>query len=212
MINFAGEFETHITVRAGDPARLDSLGVWAEARRLKFHLIVLDRGLVPSQPMVTRRGRSDLCGELAEAADLTTRLAADGYVVSRVKIEAAPENEGVPVTEADAARQPGRYFEHHVKLLLDPDDDLGEVTSLVVRHTARLSRNARRVRADGKAERFVTQRCHAVGRTTACRRLDALLADLAADGYAILSTEQEYVIHDTAPGVDAGWLDHGGAT
>jgi len=212
VTGFAGEFETHLTVWAEGPARLDDLRAWAEARGLKFHLIVLDRGLTPAQPMVTRRGRGNLNGELAAAADLTSRLAADGYTVSRLKIEAAPDNEGVPATDADAASQPGRYFEHHVKLLLDPNADLGAVTALAVRHAARLSRNARRVRADGRAERFVTQRCHAVGRVTARGRLDALLTDLAVGGYAILSAEQEYVIHDTAPGVDAGWLDHGGAT
>jgi hypothetical protein len=68
------------------------------------------------------------------------------------------------------------------------------------------------VRDDGRAERFVTQRCHAAGRATARGRLAALLGALAAGGYAVLSVEEEYVVHDTAPGVDAGWLDAGGAT
>jgi hypothetical protein len=207
VADFAGEFETHLTVRADDLARLDALRAWADARGLKFHHIILDRGLTPSQPMVTRRGRGDLAGELAAAAELAAGLAADGYAVARVKVEAAPGNAGVPATDADAARHPGRYFEHHVKLLLDPDADTGPLTAIAAAHAARLSRNARRVRADGRGERFVTQRCHAAGRVTARGRLDTLVAALAAGGYAILSAEQEYVVHDTAPGVDAGWLD-----
>lgn len=63
------------------------------------------------------------------------------------------------------------------------------------------------MRADGRAEQFVTQRCHAAGRATARAQLAALLGALAAGGYAVLSVEEEYVVHDTAPGVDAGWLD-----
>lgn len=212
MADFAGEFETHVTVRADGPARLDALRTWADARGLTFHHIVLDRGLTPSQPMVTRRGRGDLAGELGHAADLASWLAADGYAVTRVKVEAAPDAVGVPAADADAARHLGRYFEHHVKLLLGPDADPGPLTAVSDGHAARLSRNARRVRADGRAERFVTQRCHAAGRATARTRLDALLAALAAGGYAVLSVEEEYVVHDTAPGVDAGWLEPGGAT
>jgi len=211
VADFAGEFETHVTVRADDPARLDALRAWADARGLTFHHIVLDRGLTPSQPMVTRRGRGDLAGELAAAAGLADLLAAGGFAVCRVKVEAAPDAGGVPATDADAARHPGRYFEHHVKLLLDPDADPGPLTATAEGHAARMSRNARRVRADGRAERFVTQRCHAAGRATARARLDALLAALAAGGYAVLSIEEEYVVHDTTPGVDAGWLDPGGA-
>lgn len=210
MADFAGEFETHVTVRADDPARLDALRAWADARGVTFHHIVLDRGLSPSQPMVTRRGRGDLPGQLAAAADLIAGLTADGFSVCRVKVEAAPGNAGVPATEADAARQPGRYFEHHLKLLLDPAADLGPLTALAAGHAARLSRNVRRVRSDGLVERFVTQRCHAAGRATARGRLDSLLADLVACGHAVVSVEEEYVVHDTAPGVDAGWLEPGG--
>jgi hypothetical protein len=209
---FAGEFETHVTVRADDPARLVALRAWADARGLTFHHIVLDRGLTPSQPMVTRRGRGDLAGELAAAAGLAAGLMADGYAVTRVKVEAATDNADVPATDADAARHPDMYFEHHVKLLLDPDADPGPVAAVAAGHAARLSRNARRVRSDGRAERFVTQRCYNAGRATARGRLDALLADLVAAGYAVLSAEEEYVVHDTTPGVDAGWLDPGGAT
>lgn len=55
MTGFAGELETHVTVRADDPGRVDTLRAWAEARGLAFHHIVVDRGVTPSQPMVSRR-------------------------------------------------------------------------------------------------------------------------------------------------------------
>lgn len=210
-MQFAGEFETHVTVRAERPECVDALRAFAVRHRLTFHHIVLDRGLNPSQPMVGRRGRGTLAGELAAASELSRLLSDAGFAVTRVKIEAAPWNRDVPQSDAEAAgRHVGRYFEHHVKLALDPATDLPALTGLARRHAAHLSRNARRVRDDGKQERFVTQRCYAVGRPSARGRLEALRAALAAGGYAILSVEEEFVVYDSAPAVDAGWIDAGG--
>jgi hypothetical protein len=210
VADFAGEFETHITVRADTPNRLDALQDWADEHGLKFHYIVLDRGLTPMQPMVTRKGQGDLNGEMAAAGKLSARLVAKGFDVTRMKVEAAPGNIGIPETDGDALRHGGRYFEQHIKLLFDPDTNTESVTAIAAAYRARLSRNARRVRVDGRSERFVTQRCHAVGRMTARNRLDSLVAALLTGGYSILSIEEEYVVLDTAPGVDAGWIDHGG--
>jgi hypothetical protein len=205
IVEFEGEFETHVTVRAADPSRVDEIRAWADRHRLKFHHIVLDRGLTPSQPMVSRRGRGVLSGDLAATADLARRLASDGFAVSRIKIEAEPGNRDVPVSDLEAAeRHPGRYFEHHVKLVLDPEADLAALAELARGHAAHLSRNALRVRLNGRQERFVTQRCYSVGRPTAHDRLGALLAAMEAGGYPILNVEEEFVVLDSDPGVDAG--------
>lgn len=209
MAKFEGEFETHVTVRAVDSVAIDSLRAWAARHRLAFHHIVLDCGQTPSQPMVGRRGHGGLSAELVAALDLGRLLEAAGFNVSRVKIEAAPANRGVPDSDCAAADHPGRYFEHHVKLALDPATDLTALTALAVGHSAHLSRNARRVREDGRHERFVTQRCHSVGRITARGRLDELLTALASSGHAVVSVEEEYVVYDSNPGVDSGWIDGG---
>jgi hypothetical protein len=208
-VDFEGEFETHITVHALDTDAIDSLRVWAESHRLTFSHIVLERGKTPFQPMVGRRGHGGLSGELAAAEELSHLLNSAGFEVSRIKVEAAPWNTDIPVSDADAVNHPGRYFEHHVKLALDQVDNLAALTALAVANSAHLSRNARRVREDGKQERFVTQRCHAVGRFTARARLDAFLAALLAGKYEVLSVEEEFVVYDSAPGIDAGWIDEG---
>jgi hypothetical protein len=210
-VEFDGEFETHVTVRAEGPDGIEALRSFAERHGLTFHHIVLDRGRTPSQPMVSLRSRGSLSGELAAAAVLSRRLTAAGFAVTRVKIEAAPDNRDVPDSDADAAgRHPGRYFEHHVKLALAEGADVRPLAALAIGHAAHLSRNARRVRDDGVSERFVTQRCYAAGRAAARERLNALVAALAAGGYTILSVEEEFVVYDSDPGVDAGWLDAGG--
>lgn len=207
-MEFEGEFESHITVRVEEPSEVDALRAWAADQGLKFHHIVLDRGSTPSQPMVGQRGRGGLSGELTSAADLCRRLSAQGFTVSRVKLEVAPGNRDVPDSDSEAVdRHQGRYFEHHVKLALDPEADIQALVDLAQEHAAHLSRNALRVRLDGRSERFVTQRCHGVGRATAQERLGALLASLAEGGYSVLSVEEEFVVHDSDPSIDAGWLD-----
>ncbi|SDX06278.1 Nucleotidyl transferase AbiEii toxin, Type IV TA system [Amycolatopsis xylanica] len=199
-MTFSGEFETHLTVSEKGAAE------FAAEHGLKFTHIVLDRGDSVSQPMLTYTGHGTLDEQRALAYRWVEAVRRAGMVDYRVKIEAAPWNEGVPQTDAAAADDPPqRYFEHHVKLRL-PDADVARLitlTELVMPYGARLSRNARRRTSDGE-ERFVTQRCHRVGRPTARARLDELIAALSE--YEVLEVEEEYVVHDTSLGLDQGWL------
>ncbi len=92
-----------------------------------------------------------------------------------------------------------------MKLLLDPErGDRAGLVTVAERHGAHVSWNARRVRADGREERFVTQRCHRTGDRRAALMLDALLAELAA--YDVVDVEREYVLLDSGPELDEGWL------
>ncbi|MFB4301689.1 hypothetical protein [Actinomadura sp. NTSP31] len=202
-MDFSGDFETHLTAR---PAAAERLAGWAAARGLKFTHIVLARGRVASQPMLTLHTRGTLDDALADAARTTADLRADGLEVVRAKVEAAPWNAGVPAGDAGALG-PAYYFEHHLKLLLEPGFDAGALAEAARPHAAHLSRNARRVRADGRQERFVTQRCRCVGSRTAERRLDVLAGDLRRRGHEILSVEREFVVHDGAPSLDDGWIE-----
>lgn len=210
-ITFRGEFETHITVRLDGSRDIEALRRWGGEHGVKCLHIVLDRGVSASQPMLTRWGRGDLAGELQTASVLGRSLDAEGFPVTRVKIEAAPGNPGVPQSEAEARGHPSeRYFEHHVKLLLEDGADVSPLVEIAERHGAHLSRNALRVRDDGRHERFVTQRCRPVGRAEARRRLDALLDALAPLGHPILETEEEFVVYDSNLAVDEGWIREGG--
>jgi hypothetical protein len=184
------DFETHFTVVYDQ-----RLPDWAAARGLKYTRIELDRGATADQPMLTSRGRGDLAGWRAAAATLVRHLQDDGFTVRRVKIEAAPWHAAVPAG----------YFEHHVKLVLTAAG-IDAARSVAVGHGAHLSRNARRARDDGRHERFVTQRCHDVGRPQARERLDAMITALAAKGLEIVEVEEEYVLVDDNPELDAGWI------
>ncbi|WP_236068037.1 hypothetical protein [Streptomyces brasiliscabiei] len=214
---FAGEFEIHLTVAptagAGDATATGDDGRirrWAGRHGVKYTRIVLDRGTTPDQPMLTVPGEGVLSARRAAARKWAARLAGEGFRVARVKIEAAPWNEDVPRTAAEArALPPGCYFEHHVKLALADDAEVAAVRSLAGRHRAHVSRNARRALGGSGHERFVTQRCRDVGRPEARRRLDALLDALAAAGFEAVEVEEEFVVHDDRPALDDGWIDEG---
>jgi hypothetical protein len=98
----------------------------------------------------------------------------------------------------------------HIKVVLDGRPGDGPLPGLLGRHGARLSRNARRRRAAGRAEWFATQRCYRAGLLTAGSRLDSLAGALASAGWPPVEAEREFVVYDDAPSVDDGWLDREG--
>jgi hypothetical protein len=70
----------------GEMVDLDS---WARDRGLKVTHVMLARGRVRSQPMLILAGSGTLGRQLASVSRLTTELAATGFAVTRVKVEAA---------------------------------------------------------------------------------------------------------------------------
>ncbi|MFJ7590318.1 hypothetical protein ACIQZO_23620 [Streptomyces sp. NPDC097617] len=194
MIDSMAEYETHVTVRCADAAELTRLDAWAGARELKVTHILLARGRMVSQPMLTlpdRTGHERLVPRLREA----------GFDPVRVKVETVPWT-------TDSPGPGGGYFEHHLKLLLPADFDRGALESLVVPHGAHLSWNARRALAGGAHERFVTQRWRGTS-AEAGAACDALVAALGSAGYEIRSEEREFVLYDSDLSVDDGWIDEG---
>ncbi|TWJ08004.1 nucleotidyltransferase AbiEii toxin of type IV toxin-antitoxin system [Stackebrandtia albiflava] len=206
MTDYQGDFDVHITLWGRG---VDGVAGFAARHGLKYVDIRLERGERPRQEMVTFTGSGTLRQVEERAREWSAKAAAENLHLDRVKIEAAPWNAGVPVTEAEAADDPPeRYFEHHVKLLL-PDDSVSRLIALadlVTPHHAHLSHNARRHRDDGGHERFVTQRCHRVGQETARGRLAALIETLRGTGHDILEVEEEYVVVDSKLRLDDGWI------
>ena len=147
---------------------MDELALFAAARPVKLALIMLDRGRTRFlQPMLTvpgegpSRPRSKPPGR--RPATWPARVPGGG-----AEVEATPWNEDVPVDAASAVRLgDAMHFEHHVKVALDAPPGDRPPSALLARHGARLSRNARRRRADGRAERSATQRRYCVGLLTA---------------------------------------------
>lgn len=208
MHNYCGNFEVHLTIRA--VGTLDTFRAWCEAQRCKCVRIVLARGVHVVQPMATwRRDDTVLPDVLAEATRRAQDLERAGFAVVRVKIEADPSNDDVPVTDAAALLQPPwNYFEHHVKLRREAAAGRELLLRVCLDHAAHLSRNAWREPAQGFEERFVTLRSYRMGRSTSEQRLHRLLAGLEGAGEQVIDVESEYTVHDSNRALDAGWLPH----
>lgn len=206
-MEFTGEFETHITVCLNDSDRIERLQKWSINHGLKCLHIVLNRGVTASQPMLTRHGWGDITGELRTAYNICQSLNAEGFSVTRIKIEAAPWNQGVPQSNVEILHHSSdRYFENHIKLLLEPSAKILTLAELAERHSAQLSRNVLRIRSDDRHEQFVTQRCINVGRVEARQQLQALLDEIASLGYPFIEVEEEFVVYDSNLEIDAGWI------
>ncbi|MBX7223195.1 MAG: hypothetical protein K1Y36_24985 [Blastocatellia bacterium] len=162
--------------------------------------------MTPSQPMVTKTGRANLFDIHHVAVELAGQLQAEGFPVIRTKIEIPGESRRVPQT-ADEARNidRARYFEQHVKVLLSPESEGSALLRLAQKHNAHLSRNALRVRADHKEERFLTQRCFGVGQPEAMTRFAAFVREIEELGFLIIKTEAEFVLFDSNLALDTGW-------
>jgi hypothetical protein len=208
MEYYPGEFEVHLTIQAATGPLLDDFQQWCQARRFKCVLIVLARGAQVEQPMATwRRRATSLPVVVKEAWAHATEVNLLGLPVVRVKVEAAPTNEEIPILDADATAHPAQnYFEHHIKLLRDTQAPADALLRICESHGAHLSRNAFRQLAHGQEERFVTFRSYRVGRDSSERDLKRLLAALDRLAEQIVEVESEYCVYDSNLALDAGWL------
>lgn len=199
-----GSFEAHLTVEAGvDRA---AFAAWCAGRGLRCVDIELARGDHPSQPMTASVHRGGLDGVLAELRALAADLRAEGFGVTRLKVEALGDHPLAPETDAEGAAAPAdRYFEFHLKLLLPDGADLGPLTALSLQHGAHLSRNARK-RLDRGEHRFLTMRAQGCGRRTAEARFRALVMAAQDLGFQAVSAAREYTVYDSRAALDDGWL------
>jgi hypothetical protein len=203
-----GDFEMHLTVaaEATDFAALQSLVAEQGGRLLH---IVLPRGLVPSQPMLSWRDYGELASVWQLAQQRRSGLQQAGFRVTRCKIEAAPGNSGV--AQRGDQLLAGQYFECHLKIALLPGADVIALAELAQRHGAHLSRNALRRAEDGSEQRFVTQRVAHAGLEQASEAMVRLADTLTAHGYAPQRRELEFVVFDSNLALDDGWLSGEGS-
>ncbi len=80
MLEFAGEFETHITIQSGEHTSGDRLARWANLHGFRVHEIVLDRGRTPLQPMLTSRCQGRLSRVLVETESAARMLTLEGFL------------------------------------------------------------------------------------------------------------------------------------
>ncbi len=196
-------YELHITV--AQTVDLEAFKQFCYQAGIKA--LVIDLGAeLPVQPMTCSRITASFSDAMLEAAKLRDILTNAGFVVTRVKLEAAPWNSGVPESDIQAQKAPsGNYFEHHTKLKLPKTANLRLLEMLCESNNAHLSRNAFKVFTDGSQERLITQRHYGLGFASASLRFNAFLEVLKSFDFKVEKTVSEYCVFDSNLELDAGW-------
>ncbi|MFK8003581.1 MAG: non-canonical purine NTP pyrophosphatase [Polyangiales bacterium] len=204
--SFGGVFEAHITVALVGEEELVRFDALCSDLAVKSIHIVLPRGEIRFQPMTSSYHHGELLAVQGEVFELARRIAGAGFEVTRAKIEATGSNREIPQSDADAESFPHNYFEFHVKTRIAPSADAGKLAEAVSLHGAHLSRNARKVFADGTRQHFVTLRVYEAGRRRAEERFATLRDAIQQAGFEWREPIREYTVYDSNVSVDKGWL------
>ena len=197
-----------MTVDAG-PERRAELVALCERIGVRCVLIELATGRTPSQPMTAAYHRGELASVMNEVESHHEALVEGGFSVIRVKLEAVATNEGVPISDEEAASFPDAYFEFHAKLrLAELTSSLDALRTLCLAHGAHLSHNDRKVDVErGSRDRFVTLRVRKSGRARAAAAFEALVVVLKEASYEVVGVKREFTVYDSRAALDAGWLE-----
>lgn len=204
MLFINGLFESHITVHAETPEALARFQSACAEIGVKCLHIELDSGGNVFQPMIGATHRGDFATARHEAFELEATLTRRGFAVTRVKIEAFIENEGVPTGDAQVVGS-GTYFEFHALVTLPSSDVPAALRSVCAAHGGHLSRNAFKGDPAGRTSRFVTLRVSGVGSTRADSIFGDFLNALREAGFELSKIRREFVVYDSNLELDAGW-------
>lgn len=188
-------FEAHVTV---DGRRRYQ---WEEHCReldVKPVKILLDSGEHPTQTMCTQHFGGPVSQEDAKVAvlELMGEIRRRGHTVLRAKLES---DISLPrLFQAD-------YYEAHVKLALDARDGTPRATASD--YGLAMSRSLLRPRADGKLKWFLTDRVPGSVLSHDAVAVFEETLGLIRRRYPQAEMEQEIVVFDTNPSLDAGWLN-----
>lgn len=115
--SFRGVFEAHITVR--QPVNLESFRQSCVELGVKSVLIQLAAGDTPTQLMTADLYQGDFADALHRTEAVAESLRARGFHVTRVKIEAGPDNHDLPQTDEETrSLSSAYYYEHHLKAIV----------------------------------------------------------------------------------------------
>ena len=208
---YQGFFEAHITLKnTAEIQNTDNFEKFCNENKIKPIVIELERGDVPKQIMTSSLHNGNFDDIKEEVEQLAEKMKLKNYKVSRLKIEAHPDNTGIPKTKNDILpHQIENYFEAHYKILLPLSTSIQtkkDLISLSEKHEAHLSKNAFKKRKNNLEERFVTKRIYSVGKREAYQTFDELEQALKKNKYQIDKKIVEYCVFDSNISIDKNWL------
>ncbi len=200
---FSGSYEMHISVK--EDVSLDLFYKICEKFNSKALVINLSKGTTKNQPMLCKK----LNGLPYDVYDSIKKIycgVSEIIKISRLKIEADILNTGIPELDEDAEVLPDYcYFEHHIRLILDNNTNLNNLSYELSQYNGHLSKNE--LSNDKNfGNRFVTQRFYKMGNKTAKNKLEEMCKFIESQKIQYDKKIREYNIYDSNSMLDYGWI------
>ncbi len=219
---YHGFFEAHITLNLSHhntetPQKITDFQEICENLGVKPIYIELERGDTPTQVMTSSLHEGNFEKIKKEVENIAQMLQNNFFQISRMKIEAHPDNMGVPLQNTEILpTQTQNYFECHFKILLNKifeeknektfEKIFEKLKTICENNKAHLSKNAFKYQENGIEERFVTKRVYGLGKKEAYQSFEELENILIKNDFKIAKKIVEYCVFDDNELVDNNWL------
>ncbi|MBX4190161.1 hypothetical protein KW791_02615 [Candidatus Parcubacteria bacterium] len=192
-------FEAHVTVQETD--RQSEWEGFCKERDISPLLIKLSRGDHPLQLMLAYQFDQPLDRQnYYQVQKLEKEILAKKFTILRTKLE-CPLKDVVNLIPG-MQTSPSRYMECHYKL--DIKASQRDLISVLAQHfNLALSQNL--LRTGNKERWFMTSRLYNASIQDAKRQFDKT-AGLLRRNIQLVGSDQEFVIYDTNPSLDKGWI------
>lgn len=199
-------FEVHVTISQAQASDVQTLLSICAQQRWKAIIIDL-KPPSASQPMTCSRISGTIDDAFAHAHEVQSRLEQAGLQVNRLKIEAAPWNSQVPISDQERQQHdPSAYFEYHLKLALTGEAWHETLPQICRSFQAHLSHNALKHEANGTIQRFATIRSSTLGLEHFQAHTQAFQDQIQSAGFTTLKAITEFCIYDSNIALDSRWL------
>lgn len=187
-------FEIHITMNDFPKEKLELFVKECENLGAKPLLILLSRGNVVNQPMLSKIIYDKSLNSIHEKIQqFVMSIELFGFVTDRVKIEIPANKHSFFISDKMGFE---KYFEWHGKINYKHSDRL---LIICEEHQAHLSINGL------KNTKFITLREFG-GKVDFDIRINSLINELKMSKYDVISQHHEYCIYDSNVVMDKGWL------
>lgn len=197
-----GIFEYHVTVETND---IDKFVETCHCLRVKPVVIMLNSGEHVKQVMTSNFVMGIYPNNLKSIQELAKKLEMSGFPSCRLKIEARvssrSKSRGIPLTAEQMSVWKDAYFEFHFKVKVD-QGGTERLFDLCRRKNGLIAWNGL------KPEGFylITLRICSGGLPEALSANKNFKNYLRSNGYTILQNQKEFVVYDSNPDLDKGWI------
>lgn len=194
MINI----ELHITCNTLTNDKIESFEKFCYSIKAKPIIILLSKGENKQQPMISKIITCENKGDLKNEIDLIeNKFIANGYQITRVKMEVAPWD--IKKAENIIDDNSENYFEWHGKFRLENENKAALIISNCGGH---ISKNVLKRDPNSK---FITIREYGTEKVIK-QKITKLKRELSKINIDIIKEELEYCIFDSNVSLDKGWI------